>query len=235
MKKLLSASLFLILMFGIVSAYSMNSKQLRIKRIDSELEIGALNSPVWDRAEATAVSNYWSGKTAPANRQFSARLLWSDTALYVRFEAAQGEPLVINDRPDLTTKTNALWDRDVCEIFIAPDKTMRNKYFEFEIAPTGEWIDLAITVTPKKRITDLEYRSGMQSAVSVETEKIVMAIKIPWTALGKTPKAGDIWLGNLFRCVGKNPTRGYLSWQATKTKVPSFHVPSKFGEFEFVN
>jgi len=235
MKKLSIILVFLFILFAYAStdAQTMNSKRLKITRIDSELKIDELNSEVWDKAAEVAIDNYWSGVKAPANRHFRARLLWSDTALYVRFEAAQGEPLMINDKPDITTKTNGLWDRDVCEIFIAPNKAVRNKYFEFEIAPTGEWIDLGINVTPKKRSTDFEYKSGMQSSVFVEAEKVVMAIKIEWKALGKTPKIGDVWLGNLFRCVGKDPTRGYLSWQATKTKTPNFHVPSKFGEFEF--
>lgn len=220
--------------YASTNAQTMNSKRLKITRIDSELRPDELNSAVWDNATEVAVGNDWSGVKAPEGRHFRARLLWSATALHVRFEANQGEPLVISEKSDLTAKTNGLWDRDVCEIFIAPDKAVRNKYFEFEIAPTGEWIDLRINVTPKRRITDLEYKSGMQSAVSVETERVVMGIKIPWEAFGKIPKAGDIWLGNLFRCVGKDPTRGYLSWQATKTKKPNFHVPSKFGEFEFV-
>lgn len=234
MKKLPLAFLNTVLLFGSVSAYSMNSNQLKVKWIDSELEVGAVNSALWEKAEAVAVGNYWSGKAAPANRHFSARLLWSDTAIYIRFEASRGEPLVINDAPDITAKTIGLWERDVCEVFIAPNIEERNKYFEFEIAPTGEWVDLGINVTPKKRITDIEYKSGMQSAVLVEPEKIVMSIKIEWKAFGKTPKAGDIWLGNVFRCVGKGQSRGYLSWQATNTKTPNFHVPSKFGEFEFV-
>lgn len=229
---------FLLSMFvfasATVAAQTMKSNRLKITRIDSELEISALNSPLWDKAAEITIGNYWSGKAAPVGRHFKARLLWSETALYVRFEANQSEPLVISEKPDLTVKTNGLWDRDVCEIFIAPNKTQRNKYFEFEIAPTGEWIDLGINVTPKRRITDFEYKSGMETAVSVEAEKVVMAIKVEWKALGRTPKTGDIWLGNLFRCVGKDPTRGYLSWQATKTEMPSFHVPSKFGEFEFV-
>lgn len=211
-----------------------SSTSLTIKRIGKDFPVEELDSAAWKSASQTFVAQYWSGKAAPVGRQFSARLLWSDEALYVRFDASQSEPLVVSEVPDITKKVFGLWDRDVCEIFVAPDASQRHKYFEFEIAPTGEWIDLGINVTPKKRITDLEYKSGMQSAVFVEDDKVVMAIRIPWTAFGKTPKAGDIWLGNLFRCVGKDSTRGYLSWQATKTKKPNFHVPSKFGEFEFV-
>lgn len=209
--------------------------RLNIKHIAGDFTIDQLDDPAWSGASQTVVTKYWSGKTAPDSRQFSARLLWSDTALYVRFEASQGEPLVVSEKPDLTKKVVGLWDRDVCEIFIAPDTSQKNKYFEFEIAPTGEWIDLAIEVTSQKRKTDLEYKSGMTSAAKIEKDKVIMAIKIPWKAFGVVrPKIGDVWLGNLFRCVGKGKTRGYLAWQPTKTAKPNFHVPEKFGEFEFV-
>lgn len=234
-----SCTLILLVLFflapTLAEAHTMASNRSFITHIDTELEIDDLESPAWDKAAEVPVGSYWSGAKAPENRHFAARLLWSDTALYVRFEGNQTEPLNVSNSPDLTKKTIGLWDRDVCEIFIAPDRKARNKYFEFEIAPTGEWIDLGIVVTSKRRITDLEYNSGMKSAAVIKPDKVLMAIKVEWKALGKTPKAGDVWLGNLFRCIGKDPTRGYLSWQATKTKQPNFHVPAKFGEFHFVD
>jgi len=211
-----------------------NTPLLTIKYISHEIPIAALDDPAWKGASETVISEYWSGDPAPSDRHFAASLLWSDTALYVRFEALWSEPLIVDEKPDLTNKTHGLWDRDVCEIFVAPDKTNRNRYFEFEIAPTGEWIDIEIEVGPAGRQTDLDYSSGMESAARIEPDKIVMAIKIPWTAFGKTPKVGDVWLGNLFRCVGSGPTRGYLAWQPTYTAEPNFHVPSKFGEFKFL-
>ena len=211
-----------------------SSTRLTIAHISKDFAIDRLDDTAWKRASQVLVSKYWSGKAAPNGHQFSVQLLWSDTALYVRFDASQSEPLVVSEKADISKKIIGLWDRDVCEIFIAPDKNKPNKYFEFEIAPNGEWIDLGIEVASQKRKTDWEYKSGMTSAAKIEKDKVVMAIKIPWKAFEARPKAGDVWLGNLFRCVGKDPTRGYLSWQATKTKEPSFHVPSKFGEFQFV-
>jgi hypothetical protein len=213
----------------------MFSSVLIIKHIAADLDIVDLEASLWGRVAPVRVDRYWSGEPAAAGRQFSAWFLWSGAALYVRFEAKQAEPLVVSDKPDLSKKTLQLWDRDVCEIFIAPDRTRRNKYFEFEVAPTGEWIDLAIEVTPNGRKTDWDYASDMTSAAQIEKDKVVMAIKIPFASLGRTPKAGDVWLGNLFRCVGKDPTRGYLAWQPTKTKEPVFHVPTAFGEFVFVS
>ncbi|HEV7700106.1 MAG TPA: carbohydrate-binding family 9-like protein [Pyrinomonadaceae bacterium] len=209
------------------------SGQIKIAHIKKEIAVSAFDDAAWNKAKDVVVSTYWSGAAAPETRRFTTRLLWSDTALYVRFVAVQHEPLIVSDKPDLAKKVRGLWDRDVCEIFIAPDRNTRNKYYEFEIAPTGEWIDLGIEVTSEKRITDWEYASGMQAAAKVEKDRVLMTTKIPFKSLGRAPKSGDIWLGNLFRCVGKDPTRGYLAWRPTKTKEPAFHVPTAFGEFEF--
>lgn len=220
---------------NLFSQTNMNeSTSLNVKHITRDFDVNKLTAGEWSKAAETIVESYWSGATAPRGRAFTARLLWSDTSLYVRFEANHTEPLVVSEKPDLSKKTLKLWDRDVCEIFIAPNKADRNKYFEFEIAPSGEWIDLGIEVTPTERLTDWDYKSNMTSAARIDKDRIVMAMKIPFASLGKTPKAGDIWLGNLFRCVGKDPNRGYLAWQPTRTKEPAFHVPDAFGDFKFV-
>lgn len=209
--------------------------RVTVTYVKADFPVTDLESKNWDGASPVVIDKYWSGEKAPEGRRAEARMVWSDTALYVRFEAAQTEPLVMSDKPNLKTKTDKLWDRDVCEIFIAPDKDNRNKYYEFEIAPNGEWIDVGIEVLPHKRKSDWNYSSGMESAARIDQGKVMMAIKIEFDALGKTPKAGDVWLGNLLRCVGTDPGRGYLTWQPTKTKNPNFHVPDKFGELEFAN
>jgi hypothetical protein len=223
---------FIVLIVALAAGVAMS--QVTIKHITRDFAIDKLDAPDWKQAKDVAVRTYWSGEDAPTSRRFTARLLWSDTALYVRFEAAQDEPLIVSDKPDLTHKVRGLWDRDVCEIFIAPDSKVPTKYFEFEVAPTGEWIDLGIEVTPSARQTDWDYTSHMLTAAHIEKNKVVMAMKVPFAAFGNTPKPGDVWLGNIFRCVGKDPGRGYLAWRPTKTSRPNFHVPSAFGEFRFV-
>lgn len=212
-----------------------NQPKVAVKYLKADFPISELDNKAWKKAATTTIDKYWSGENAPDGRHFTAKLLWSETALYVRFEANQAEPLVVSDAPNLKSKTKGLWNRDVCEIFLAPDKNEPRRYFEFEIAPTGEWIDLGIYQKSDERITDWDYDSGMRSAARIEKNKVVSAIEIAWKAFGKNvPQAGDVWLGNILRCVGKDPTRGYLTWRPTMTKEPSFHVPEKFGEFEFV-
>lgn len=206
-----------------------------IHRIEADFSISEPDSLTWRPAKGIKIETYWNGTSVPVDRRFSARLLWSAKYLYVRFEARQNEPLIVSDQANLKTKTRVLWDRDVCEIFIAPDRAEPRRYLEFEIAPNGEWIDLGIDLTSGTRVTDLDYKSGMESSARIEKDCVIMAIKVPWSAFGKTPTSGDIWMGNLFRCVGKDPARGYLAWQPTMTDEPNFHVPEKFGEFLFLS
>jgi len=191
--------------------------------------------PFGDDADSSdaEIDSYWNGKPAIRCRHFSASFAWNDETLIVRFQATVDEPLVISARPVRDEKTVGLWERDVCEIFIAPDRSEPRKYFEFEIAPTGEWLDLAIDSTSGERVTVWEYASGMEATARIEGNRVVMAMKIPWEAFGQKPKVGDVWLGNIFRCVGKEPDRGYLAWRPTMTETPNFHMPDAFGELVF--
>jgi hypothetical protein len=209
-----------------------DSSSVSIPYVERDFSFGDFEDANWQKAVEILIDRYWSGEQAPTGRHARARILWSDTGLYVRFDAVIAEPMVIGEKSDLEHKTIGLWDRDVCEIFIAPHKNER-KYFEFEIAPTGEWLDLAIDSTSGERVTDWDYDSGILSAAIIEGDRSVMAMKIEWSAFSKTPSAGDVWLGNLFRCVGKDPDRGYLAWRPTETEIPNFHVPEKFGQFVF--
>ena len=208
--------------------------QIKIPHIGKDFQISKLDDPIWESAKETTARNYWSGENAPVGRHFETKLLWSDSAFYIHFCANQIEPLIANETPNLKTKTMGLWERDVCEIFIAPNPKKSNEYFEFEISPTGEWLDLKIHQLSDGRETDFQYNSGMQSAAKIEKNKIWMAIKVKWKAFGKTPHANEVWKGNLFRCVGGSKTRGYLAWLPTFTREPNFHVPQAFGEFHFI-
>ena len=225
----------LLFVFAAFMTGNAQNNKLMIEYAQRDFDTADLRNANWEHAKELPVDKNWDGSSAMKGRQFRVRMLWSDAALYVRFEADQAEPLVVSENPVLDSKTMRLWERDVCEIFIAPDRKEARKYFEFEVAPSGEWIDLAIDLTSGKRLTDWKYSSGMEAAATVEKGRVIMAIKIPWAAFGKKPTAGDVWFANLFRCVGTDPTRGYLAWQPTLTKEPSFHVPEKFGEMRFEN
>jgi len=188
----------------------------------------------WENGEDLTISEYWSGDPAPPERRCDARLLWSDAGLHIRFQAVQAEPLVVSEVPVLDRKTNRLWERDVCEIFIAPGKEVPSRYLEFEAAPTGEWLDLAIEYESDERITDWDFSSGMTAAGRIGEGKVEMTVTVPWDAFGTRPRAGDVGRGKLFRIVGAGEERRDLAWSPMLTKEPNFHVPGRFGRFVFV-
>lgn len=206
-----------------------------IQHISEDFDISELNNKSWKKAKFIKTKYYWSGEKAPKGKHFKTKLLWTNTALYVRFAANQDEPFVVNENPDLENKADKLWERDVCEIFLAPNRQESRRYFEFEVAPTGEWFDLKIYQKLDERKTDWEYNSGMKTTAWIEKDKVIMAFKVEWKAFGKIPEVGDIWLGNILRVLGSEPNRCFLAWSPTETKIPNFHVPEKFGEFEFIN
>jgi len=218
---------------AIAQGQKMTKPTTKIHHIAKDFPAIELDNPTWKKTTELKVTTYWNGIEAPAGRQFAVRMLWSDSALYVRFEAMQADPVVVSDKPVLAKKTMKLWERDVCELFLAPDKNEPRYYPEFEIAPTGEWLDLVVDWRNEEP-RDWEYLSGMEPASRIEKDKVTMGFKIPWKAFGGKPAVGDVWLGNLYRAVGSGDTRGYLAWSPTMTKEPQFHVPEKFGEFIFV-
>jgi hypothetical protein len=62
---------------------------------------------------------------------------------------------------------------------------------------------------------------------------IVVGIKIPWSDSIPKPSPNDVWLVNLFRCVGPEAPDRYLAWHPTHTPEPAFHVPEAFGKLYF--
>jgi alpha-galactosidase len=199
----------------------------------TDLNVGDLNSAEWAKAKSALLDHYWSGEAAPAGRHAKARILWSHEALHVRFVCHQTEPMIVNSNPDKSKKAMGLWDRDVCEIFIAPDPNVVERYFEFEAAPTGEWLDVAIHWAPGKRESDWDFQSRMTTAARVEKDLVTIAMRIPWNHWIHKPEKNERWRINLFRCVGKDPDRGYLAWQPTRTAEPNFHLPQVFGWLVF--
>ena len=192
------------------------------------------DNEIWQRCQPAAITRLWSGEPAAASRHAEARICWSNEALHVRFVGVQKEPLVVSANPVTDRKTLGLWDRDVCEIFVAPDATNASRYFEFEAAPTGEWVDLGITITPSGRDTDWDFTSGFTTAAKVERDQLLVGMRIPWISDLPKPQRGHHWRVNLFRCAGPEAPDRYLAWRATHTPEPAFHVLEAFGTLRFI-
>src|SRR5918912_1655875 len=127
----------------------MSDDVIEALRVAGSVSADDFDNAAWAKARPVEIRRYWSGEDAPAGKHAEARIIWTDAALVVRFVARQTEPPVVCESPRLDQKTLGLWDRDVCEIFVAPDAAAPERYFEFEVAPTGEWVDLGIRWRPQ--------------------------------------------------------------------------------------
>jgi Carbohydrate family 9 binding domain-like len=191
---------------------------------------GAFPSEIdWDGAQPVWFCHDWQGKNSDPKRQTEAALLWNDELLFVRFRCRYRTINVFADA-DSNGRRDELWDRDVAEIFLQPDRFGEKYYKEFEVSPNGQWLDLDITPEGLHHIS-----SGMRSSVRVDENACVWTaeLAIPMAAVTDHFDSEQTWRVNFFRCEGLDPERFYSAWQPTETAEPSFHVPQKFGWLRF--
>jgi hypothetical protein len=194
------------------------------------------NSAVWASAARAVIVKDCTHVVDYAALNSTVRGFWTGKDLYLLFEcpykvlnlflpAMGGGP------------RNKLWDRDVVEMFLGDDWKNIRHYREFEIAPTGDWIDLAINLD--KESYDQSWRSGWKTAARIDEKAKIWyaAARIPLAAISEqTVKAGTKWRANLYRIegVGGDPDRHFLCWQPTcvVNRDPN-HVPENFGTIVF--
>ena len=103
------------------------------------------------------------------------RCLWSNDSLYFRFTCPYTK--LTTFEPVSPTERLGLWDRDVVEVFLAPDPQNVRRYGEYEVAPTNERLDVLISPEDK----DFAWDSRFASAVKVDESAKV------WTAELRIP------------------------------------------------
>lgn len=183
----------------------------------------------WRRAEPIAFCHDWQGRNHDPQRETEIRLLWSEDRLFVRFFCRYRTLDVFSDAAG-DGRRDGLWDRDVAEVFLQPDRFSEKYYKEFEVSPNGQWLDLDISPQGLKHIT-----SGMKSRAKIDeaARSWTAELSIPMAAATESFDPAQPWRVNFFRCEGLDPQRFYASWQPTETEKPNFHVPQKFGWLRF--
>jgi len=183
----------------------------------------------WQRAAPVRFCHDWQGEHDDPKRQTEVWILWTGSELYLRFRCHYRAIYVFQDaEPD--GRRDQLWDRDVAEVFLQPDRFGEKYYKEFEVSPNGQWLDLDITPQGLSHIG-----SGMRSKVHIDEDSKVWSatLAIPMAALSSHFDPAQAWRVNFFRCEGIDPDRFYSAWQPTGTPEPNFHVPDNFGTLRF--
>jgi hypothetical protein len=182
----------------------------------------------WDKSGAASFCLDWQGKNEDKARRTDVRAMWTPETLFLRFVCRYRE-LVLFDDAEPDGRRDGLWDRDVAEAFLQPDRFGSRHYSEIEVAPNGMWVDLEIFPGGRRPL-----ESGMRSMAQVEDAHVWTAqVAIPMAAIAPDFDPGQAWRVNFYRCEGRDPQRWYSAWQPTRTPQPAFHVPESFGVLRF--
>jgi hypothetical protein len=202
--------------------------ELRALRLQGLAE-GALPSPAdWEKTDSVRFDKDWQGKNQDAERSTEVRALWTPQTLFLRFVCRYRELVVFTDA-DPNGRRDGLWDRDVAEAFLQPDRFGSRYYSEIEVSPNGMWVDLDIFPGGRRPL-----KSGMRCTAEVSDGHVWMAqVAIPIIAITRNFDPAQPWRANFYRCEGQDPNRWYSAWQATNTPEPAYHVPESFGVLRF--
>jgi hypothetical protein len=193
-------------------------------------------SATWSQAASAWIERDCTLKMDYPKLRTEVRAFWTDSDLYLLFSSPY-QDLNLWLPPDNSKDRLKLWDRDVVEFFLGDDWNDIKRYREFEIAPTGDWVDLAIDINKNKY--EASWDSGWQRQGRIDEAKHVWyaAARVPLKSVSEQPvKPGTKWRANLYRIdgLGADPERHFLCWQQTcaPNRDPN-HVPENFGTLIF--
>ena len=196
---------------------------------------GNLSKEIWKRAKWVEFEHDAPGKFNHPNAATRVSAVWTDQSVYFAFWCRY-DSLNVYQGEDIATERWELWNRDVAEVFLNPQPERISHYYEFEVAPNNQWIDLEI----EKRndpFNDASWNSGFEHATRIDSANHVWTaeIRIPISAMNaKSIHPGMIWRVNFFRAAGQggDQQRMFLAWSSVPNGK-TFHVPSRFGILRF--
>ncbi|PYT81745.1 MAG: hypothetical protein DMG40_08525 [Acidobacteria bacterium] len=219
------------------SAY-LSKMQLEARRSSADFSPdGDLSKPSWRDAKWAEFDNDASGKFHYPEAATRVASVWTKTHIYFAF-SSRYDSLNFYEGEDPKAERWQLWDRDVVEVFLNPQPERVSHYFEFEVAPNNQWIDLEIDKT-KQPFNDPSWNSGFEHATRIDAARHIWTaeLRIPLASMNaKEIQPGTQWRLNLFRAAGKGPDehRKFLAWSIIP-EGKTFHVPERFGILEIVN
>jgi hypothetical protein len=188
-------------------------------------------APEWKGAASQSMSKDCRQQIDYPNIKTEIQAFWTDTDLYILFHCPYS---VLNVFPaDNSKKHVGMWDRDAVEMFVGDDWTNIRHYREFEIAPTGDWVHLAIDLDHNSY--DHNWKSDWQRMARIDEGRKIWyaAAKIPLSDVSANPiHDGPKWRINFYRIEGLGPDsqRHFLCWSRT---CGGNHVPERFGTLTF--
>ena len=190
-----------------------------------------LNKKVWKRAKWAEFDHSMDGKANHPTEKTRVAAVWTEKYVYFAFWCKY-ERLNTFEGEDTAKERWELWNKDVAEVFLNPQPERLWHYYEFEVAPNNQWVDLEIT---GKGIQshDAKWNSGFEHATHVDSQNHIWTteMRIPLSSMNVSePKIGMEWRANFFRAagLGGEEKRKFLSWSVIPEGT-TFHAPNYFG------
>jgi alpha-galactosidase len=211
---------------------------LTIKRCPVDFGVdGDLSKASWKLAESVEFDHDAFGQLHHPELSTRVASVWTETYIYFAFWARY-DSLHFYEGEDPVKERWRLWERDVVEVFVNPQPERVQHYFEFEVAPNNQWVDLEIDRS-KDSSNKESWDSHFEHATRVDAKSHLWTteMRTPLAAVNVTTiHAGDKWRANFFRAAGQggDEHRQFLAW-STIPEGRTFHVPTRFGILEFVD
>ena len=217
-----------------IRSLTMTSKSLAADFVpDSDL-----GKKDWKDAVQVTIDRDAFGKAGLAEFETRVASLWTPHHLYFAYWCRY-RSLNIYDGEDPAKERWELWNRDVVEAFVNPQPERFLHYYEFEVAPNNQWIDLEIDLN-KSPMNDAGWDSHFEHVTKIDAEHKVwtMEMRIPVASMTARPiHPRDEWRLNLYRCdgPGDDAHRRFMAWSPLPAGTnKSFHQPASFGVIKFV-
>jgi hypothetical protein len=190
-----------------------------------------LSKKVWKRAKWAEFNHSMDGKTVIPTEKTRVAAVWTEKFVYFAFWCKY-ERLNIYEGEDPEKERWELWNKDVAEVFLNPQPERLWHYYEFEVAPNNQWVDLDIT-GQGIGTHDAKWNSGFEHATHLDSKNHIwtMEMRIPLSSMNvSAPKSGMEWRANFFRAagLGGDEKRKFLAWSVIPEGT-TFHAPNYFG------
>jgi hypothetical protein len=179
---------------------------------------------LWSRAPKVSFDTDYTGKATGIATH--VRLLWNEQALYALFEL-ENAGLNVNTTFDPKLERKKLYEEDCVELFLTPDPSNRERYYEVELGPFGHFFDLEVDRAAKTSRT--EWSSGLEVRTTRDAKAKTAVIEARFSApdITRALAPGARLPFALYRMEGKGQ-RSYLAFSPPRTTKPNFHVPEAF-------
>jgi hypothetical protein len=193
---------------------------------------GVLDEPDWQRAPAMRLRQHLDKSALAFNT--SAKMLWSNDALYLAFDADDDDafsPYLKRDDP--------LYDGEAYEIFVDADGDA-DVYVELQSNAFDLHFDAAFTGGARRHM-EVSYDVDYATKTVVSPGRVVQEWRIPVAALRDVPagepRVGATWKANLFRLERRRQDGRVTETEASAWSPPlvnDFHKLARFGTLVFV-